>query len=393
LATAVQCDLGLKRALVIPEFVLGLPRASTYAAVAAAIKYTGHPQLLVLYKLGQGHAVIAYRTRCGEISIADPGAPGLENKVLPMAGVKVYQDYIGCFTGGITALADWKSVGDRFAEFEAGKLGKAGFPEYRLKVVDDHAYSHPAEGVPVVFGASIAITIESNRPAEITVYDSDLNRQDSASVPLRIGENQLGVLVYAQPEPELLARLGLSQKNKGKLWAGFERITIRREAAPDADKGGRWIVKVTPIVERGPGFETTAAVVQIRNASGQEVYVDNAEEFHGDVDPELAARRRQQNTRGPYRLGLERAVKTPLCEIEWKHVPTRFSSWPRQPKDDGDIIYLPPAGAREVSYSVDRDFLALHDWRVYLLNPAGVRIDQFLLKSSTLPEVRGATNR
>jgi len=354
-------------------------RFQTYMAVAMAIRQTGAPQLLGLWRPIVSHAVIAYRAHNGVLSLADPGKPGAEQSLDLLRGGQYgdYEVYVHC---GLTALCEWSSVQRRFQEFQAGNAGKNLYPDYTIVVIDEKGVERPLDKSTLIKGDSVRFELRGLTPdmkPSLIVYGPPNASGDRAMIALpdqscrlHEGDNPLGLFVSA-------AKPG----QESAWWAGFERTTITRVASNDmpATEGPLRIVDFVRHVEKPAyGPERHFLVLRVQNVGDSPVWVRTfAGDKHVNVDPKLVERRRADPAfKGIYHLGLDRQLRP---EKNWTLVPDH--AWVASPKKPGDDFL---ASKARVEPGQTRTFIdaALpmqirsYDFRAFLIDPAGGRVDQ-----------------
>ena len=186
-----------------------------FKAFGYSILLTGEPQEIGIFSsAGGGHDMICYRVHKGSLYIADPNYPGnvdrkiefVNGKFVPYnsganadeiaaGNGKAYETIQYCAK---TATVDWKKIGARWAEFKAGTIGNAVFPEYEIVVVDDEGKETPlADGFE---SPTKNMTIRVNSAATIgtRVYINDVRVQPDAQgrYALEDGSNQVGIDIW-----------------------------------------------------------------------------------------------------------------------------------------------------------------------------------------------------
>lgn len=183
----------------------------TYRSIAFAIRETGNPQCLYVSDGTVAHAIIAYRTSNGRITVCDPNFP-VQEKSREILFVKSSGDfnpyysgsnasntgtaYFNIYLAANSALIDYDIVKKQYDKVLDGTIGADQYPAVRVKVRNtNNEYVDLRDGLSIPSQQTIDVSADGFTP-EYIVWDYDSRTvivQNERNFVLKKGEQKIGV--------------------------------------------------------------------------------------------------------------------------------------------------------------------------------------------------------
>ena len=217
-----------------------------YDAFRYTMAVTGEPQLIFVgAENGDWHAMIVYKVDSTHLWIADPNFHGEARAIDYNRATQTLSPYAGSETfvkflyAAKSAITPWADIASAWSALTEGTIGDGLFPAVDFKL------EHNARGTggePLVSGAqtdqaSVWVSADTVNPTtKVTVFSGTTSLGSNGggwpiSVPLKVGDNVIGILVTASPTLAI-----------GEKWVQFKRFTITRLAPSPSPSpvGGAW---------------------------------------------------------------------------------------------------------------------------------------------------------
>ncbi|MBS1538423.1 MAG: hypothetical protein JST20_11830 [Bacteroidetes bacterium] len=151
----------------------------TYRSIAFAIRETGNPQCLYVSDGTIAHAIIAYKTSNGHISVCDPNFPTTDKRdivfVRKIGDFEPYYSgenasnigtaYFNIYQAANSALIDYTLVETLYNQLLNGTIGNDFYPEVRLKVRDaNNDYIELKNGIKIPTQVTLDASATSFQP-------------------------------------------------------------------------------------------------------------------------------------------------------------------------------------------------------------------------------------
>lgn len=220
---------------------------ATYRSIAFAIRETGNPQCLYVSngsdKNSIAHAIIAYKTSNGHITVCDPNFPVQEKdrEIVFLRGLGDFEPYYSGFNAGSvgtgyfniyhaanSALIDYDLLSEQYSKVLDGTIGADEYPSVRVKVRNaNDEYVDLHDGMKIPAQQTIDVTADGFGPY-YTLWDFATRKQilmNDRDFVLTKGKHRIGVyysdLVNGNPESGFI----------GFKWFNVEVV----EEAPTSD--------------------------------------------------------------------------------------------------------------------------------------------------------------
>lgn len=187
---------------------------ATYRSIAMAIRETGDPQCLYVGTDSAGHAILAYRTSAGKISVCDPNFPNGEIREIvfkrQLGDFEPYYSgenaaatgtaYFNIHHAANSALVDWGKMATLWKQVLDGTIGKDLYPAVRLRVRNSNNDYVPLEdGVVIPSQTTLDVSADGFDPR---FYVFDFSSQlmianNTRDLKLPKGKHKIGVYYYA----------------------------------------------------------------------------------------------------------------------------------------------------------------------------------------------------
>ena len=194
-----------------------------------AMLVTGQPQFVGLSEGDEpgGHVIVAYAATAAGLWVADPNYPGELRNITWNEGSKTFTSYDSGATAksskhhydkiafyGKTALVEWRRIGERWAELDAGTIGVDRFPQSDIMTRVTRA-----DGTTTWLGFRDGTALDTTTP------ELGFLAQDTA-IPMRatlyLGTRQIAVLQPNGATPGIkTVTLGVGRNDVGVFIEGF----------------------------------------------------------------------------------------------------------------------------------------------------------------------------
>lgn len=209
----------------------------TYRSIAFAIRETGNPQCVYVYDGKIAHAIVAYKTSNGRISVCDPNFPTTDKREIVfdkrLGDFEPYYSgenarstgtaYFNIYQAANSALIDYTLVETLYNQMLNGTIGNDLYPTVRLQVRDaNNDYTELKNGIKIPTHVTIDLSAFGFQP-DFIVWDfatrniiSDNNRDFT----LTKGKHRIGVYYSQLVSPNLYANSGYI----GFKWFDIEAV-------------------------------------------------------------------------------------------------------------------------------------------------------------------------
>ncbi len=202
--------------------------ASTFDAIALALRVTHRPQLIMLLSTPAGHAMIVYGQVGSQLFIADPNYPGDLTRRIVMNSLFFDPCYSGpnasdlghafshIYYGGVSSIVDWTPIDTHWQEVANKTIGQGTFPAYTIMALNDSVQFQELKDGFTKSDGYISLSIHGNGfSGRFEAYDSTGKLLASnAAFTLPRGNFPVGIAVYDQ---------------KGH-WVDFRRVRVVSDA-------------------------------------------------------------------------------------------------------------------------------------------------------------------
>ena len=224
----------------------GLNDELTWNLLAYSMQLTGQPQLVgIANNAGEGHSMVCYCIKDGNLYIADPNHPGNLEKRISYTASKfspyTFEDgtvFNKIGYRGKSSTVDWGALSNYWADFKAGTIGKDVFPSWNLSVKNDDE-----QIIPLIDGYTtridtIAVFLESNR----RFVDYKIYRDGLVLEPVQFG-------VYNRPLKPGNNKLGFYIKGDDDSYVDFKYINVKYDApTPTTAAPSTTIASIRPVI-------------------------------------------------------------------------------------------------------------------------------------------------
>lgn len=225
----------------------------------AALHLTRQPQLIAMYSISGGHALIVYRVEGNTLYIADPNFPGVERTLslsdgtFPPFSASLNSEAAAINFTKVSHLGAWSFVSRpkmaaRWSEFMTGTIGKGVFPRLELLGKKDDDSFASLKNDFAISDDTIRVALRKDgalmREFGLIFYEKDAScwlpdAMDSSTwsdrlvfdIPLEQGENELGLRIGLLPEGKTATwkdgtNLWYLPDNRPAAWADFQWFRI-----------------------------------------------------------------------------------------------------------------------------------------------------------------------
>lgn len=182
----------------------------TYRSIAFAIRETGIPQCLYVNVDTTAHAIIAYKTSNGRISVCDPNFPTTDKREIvfgkKLGDFEPYYSgsdashlgtaYINIYQAANSALIDYNLAEMLYNQMLNGTIGNDLYPTVRLKVRDvNNDYIELKNGLKIPTNVTIDVSATGFQP-DFSIWDYTKRSQitdNERDFTLEKGKHRIGV--------------------------------------------------------------------------------------------------------------------------------------------------------------------------------------------------------
>jgi hypothetical protein len=235
---------------------LRIKNETTFNELAALMKFTGSPQLLVIYRINAAkqitscHAIIAYKIDGNKIYVADPNKPGQKDRYIEISGGR-FKGYSSADNAqaleagravnynlisllGKSAMTNYDSLKTMWEELDKRTVGDAYFPAVNVKYATKIQTPDGEKEVDVKDGYAatvkdLKLILKDTGSMYYTLYLADKNGKIARishpanpppdftyTFPLQKGENYIGISLYKSVDGEA-------------AWYDFQWMTVKFE--------------------------------------------------------------------------------------------------------------------------------------------------------------------
>ncbi|MBK9248173.1 MAG: hypothetical protein IPM69_08705 [Ignavibacteria bacterium] len=182
----------------------------TYRSIAYAIRETGNPQCLYVSDDTIAHAIIAYKTSNGKISVCDPNYPNTEVREIVFTkrlgdfepyysgsnASKLGTAYYNIYQAANSALIDYDVVETLYDQMLGGTIGNDLYPNVRLQVRDiNNDYVELKNGLKLPTNSTIEVSATGFQP-DFIMWDYTKRKEitlNERDFTLEKGKQKIGV--------------------------------------------------------------------------------------------------------------------------------------------------------------------------------------------------------